>query len=245
MRGKSTASGRRLFWLVALAGYLAVGSGCAWSPKSINSQGVGLYHQGNYDGALALFHQALSLEPNNPNFYYNLARVHHQKGRQTKDAQELEKAETYYNLCLDRDPNHTDCYRSLAVLLVEQGRKQDAFTLLERWNMRSPHLADPKIELARLYEETGDLTAAKEKLLAALQVEPNNPRALAALGHVRERQGDLVQALADYKRSLAVNPAQPKVALRAAALQGQGVVAQVPVVNPPTTLATRPGPLFR
>ena len=245
MRGKSTASGRRLFWLVALAGYLAAGSGCAWSPKSINSQGVGLYHQGNYDGALALFHQALSLEPNNPNFYYNLARVHHQKGRQTKDAQELEKAETYYNLCLDRDPNHTDCYRSLAVLLVEQGRKKDAFTLLERWNMRSPHLADPKIELARLYEETGDLTAAKEKLLAALQVEPNNPRALAALGHVRERQGDLVQALADYKRSLAINPAQPKVALRAAALQGQGVVAQVPVVNPPTTLATRPGPLFR
>ncbi len=245
MRGKPTASGRRLFWLVALAGYLAAGSGCAWNPKSINSQGVGLYHQGNYDGALALFHQALSLDPNNPNFYYNLARVHHQKGRQTKDAQELEKAETYYNLCLDRDPNHTDCYRSLAVLLVEQGRKKDAFTLLERWNMRSPHLADPKIELARLYEETGDLTAAKEKLLAALQVEPNNPRALAALGHVRERQGELVQALADYKRSLAINPAQPKVALRAAALQGQGVVAQVPVVNPPTTLATRPGPLFR
>ncbi len=245
MRGKRLVHAKLSQGLWITAALLLAASGCAWSPKSINSQGVGLYHQGNYDGALALFHQAVSLEPNNPNFYYNLARVHHQKGRQTKDTRELEKAETYYNLCLDRDPNHTDCYRSLAVLLVEQGRKQDAFTLLERWNMRSPHLADPKIELARLYEETGDLTAAKEKLLAALQVEPNNSRALAALGHVRERQGDLVQALADYKRSLAVNPAQPKVALRAAALQGQGVVAQVPMVNPPTTLATRPGPLFR
>ncbi len=245
MRGKRPVHATWNRRLLVVAVFLSATYGCAWSPKSINSQGVGLYHQGNYDGALALFHQAISLDPNNPNFYYNLARVHHQKARQTKDAREREKAETYYNLCLDRDPNHTDCYRSLAVLLVEQGRKQDAFTLLERWNMRSPHLADPKIELARLYEETGDLTAAKEKLLAALQVEPNNPRALAALGHVRERQGDLVQALADYKRSLAVNPAQPKVALRAAALQGQGIVAQVPMVNPPTTLATRPGPLFR
>ena len=230
-------------WLAGV--WVLAGSGCTWNPKSLNSQGVGLFQQGNHDGALALFHQALSLDPNNPNFYYNLARVHHEKGRRYQDPQELQKAETYYNLCLDRDPNHTDCYRGLAVLLVQQGRREAAFTLLKRWAMRSPHLADPKIELARLYEETGDLTAAKEQLLAALRVEPNNARALAALGHVRERQGDLVQALADYQRSLAINPAQPKVALRAAALQGQGVTAPGTMPPGPTAVATRPGPLFR
>ncbi len=240
------ADSKWTWWLVFVLVLGLVGQGCTWNPKSLNSQGVGLFQQGNYDGALALFHQALSLDPNNPNFYYNLARVHHQKGRQYNDPQELEKAETYYNLCLDRDPNHTDCYRALAVLLVEQGRQEDAFTLLRRWAMRSPHLADPKIELARLYEETGDLVAAKEQLLAALQVDPNNARALAALGHVRERQGDLVQALADYQRSLALNPSQPKVALRVTALQGQGVATSAaPTLSPQTTMARRPGPLFR
>jgi tetratricopeptide (TPR) repeat protein len=132
---------------------------------------------------------------------------------------DLDQAENYYNQCLDRDPNHAECYRGLAVLLAEQGRNEEAFRLLEGWADREPGAADAKIELARLFEEYGDRSAAKEHLLEALQVEPNDPRALAALGKIREDMGEPGQALVDYQRSLWHDRFQPQVASRIAALR--------------------------
>jgi len=75
---------------------------------------------------------------------------------------------------------------SMAVAAVDANDER-AFTLLKRWAASKPMLADPKIELARLYEEHKEYDAAKEQLLEALTLEPNNPRALAARGNVREQ----------------------------------------------------------
>ena len=96
----------------------------------------------------------------------------------------------------------------------------DAVRLLENWADRQPALADPKIELARLNEECGNRAAAKDQLVEALKVDPNNPRALAALGKIREDMGETSQALANYQRSLWHDPAQPGVASRIVALHG-------------------------
>jgi len=104
------------------------------------------------------------------------------------------------------------------VLLVEQGRAPDAFKLLEGWTARSPSLAAPRIELARLHEETGNRDAARAHLIEAVTVEPTNARALAALGKLREDTGETAQALANYQRSLQLDPNQPQLAARVAAL---------------------------
>jgi tetratricopeptide (TPR) repeat protein len=199
--------------------------------KSRNAEGVAYYLHGQPDYALQTFQQAHAQDPNNPNVYYNIARVYHQKGVERGDKLLLEQAESYYHMCLDRDVEgtHRDCYRALAVLLVETRRTDKAFTLLNRWAANKPMLADPKIELARLYEEHQEHDAAKEKLLEAITIEPNNPRALAALGKAREQiarrltgedqQRELAQALAVYRRSLQIDKQQPDVAARVALLQ--------------------------
>jgi tetratricopeptide (TPR) repeat protein len=132
---------------------------------------------------------------------------------------DLEKAETYYNLCLDRNRNHSDCYRGLAVLLAEQGRNQEAFRLVEGWVSQQPTSPDAKIELARLCEEYGDRNTAKEHLIEAITLQPDNARALAALGKIREDSGDTAQALANYQRSFWYDRSQPQVASRISALQ--------------------------
>jgi tetratricopeptide (TPR) repeat protein len=153
---------------------------------------------------------------------------------------DADQAETYYNLCLDRNPNHTACYRGLAVLLIEQGRRDDAFRLVERWVQREPNLPDAKIELARLNEESGNRAAAKEHLLEALAVQPNNARALAALGKIREDSGDSAQALANYQRSLWYDGRQPQLASRVSALQSSCVPpSPYAVETSPTRLADR------
>jgi len=121
------------------------------------------------------------------------------------------------------------------------GRKDDAFRLIEGWVQRAPTCpdgkiaADAKIELARLNDEFGNRQVAQEQLIEALAADPNNSRALTALGKIREEAGDKAQALANYRRSLAEDDRQPEVAMRVTALQGgpvQGVPA--PAGSPPT-----------
>jgi tetratricopeptide (TPR) repeat protein len=203
-------------WAVLLG--LLTSSGCQLMSHSQNADGVRMFQQAYYQGAQQRFQQSIQTDPNNPDGYYNLARTYHQLGKLHNQKSDFQQAESYYHQCLDHDPNNQDCHRGLAVLLVEQGRSADAFKLVEGWSARNPSLAAPKIELARLYEETGNRDAAKQQLIEAVAVDPTNSRALAALGKLREDAGETAQALANYQRSLSVDPNQPQVASRIGAL---------------------------
>ncbi|MBL9122965.1 MAG: tetratricopeptide repeat protein [Planctomycetaceae bacterium] len=217
-------------------------SGCA---QSQNSSGVSLFQAGNYPAAMAKFQQALATDPQNADSYYNLAATHHRLGKMQNNKAELDQAENLYHQCLDRDPNHADCYRGLAVLLVEENRSGDAFKLLEGWSTRNPALSEPKIQLARLYEEFSDKTAAKEQLVEALGTDPYNARALAALGRLHETSGNPSQALAVYERSLWHNSAQPDVAARVATLRGALGTVPAPPPGSGTQVVGLDGPLVR
>ena len=219
---------------------LVCGSGCAMLSDSQNQQGVKMFEQSYYQGALQRFQQAIQTDPSNPDAYYNLARTHHQLGKLHNQLSDLQQAESYYHQCLDHNPNHQDCNRGLAVLLVEQGRSADAFKLVENWAARSPSLAAPKIELARLYEETGNREGAKQQLIDAVGVDPNNSVALAALGKLREESGETAQAVANYQRSLSANPNQPQLATRVATLTTPA--APMWTAPPGTRVVTVPAP---
>ncbi len=235
------AVGRQSTQLIALATLcLSCLSGCGWAAHNQNVDGVRLYQQSYYPAAVQKFQQAIQSDPANADSYYNLAATLHREGKVQQRPADLAQAESYYHQCLDRDPNHKDCYRGLAVMLVEQGRSNDAFTLLEGWSQRNPVSPEPKIELARLFDEGGDRERAKAHLQEALVVAPNNPRALSALAKLREETGDPGQALANYQRSLAQNPYQPEVAARVAALQSSvGITAPATAPNG-TRLVTNP-----
>jgi tetratricopeptide (TPR) repeat protein len=230
---------------VALAGLLLGLAGCGgFNAQGRNAEGVRLFQQAQYQEAAKQFQEATYADPNNADGYYNLAATYHRIGKVEHRQADLDQAETYYNLCLDRNGNHTECYRGLAVLLAEQGRNEEAFRLIEGWVQRQPALADAKIELARLNDEFGNRQAAKEHLIEALAVQPDNPRALTALGKIREDAGDKVQALANYQRSLLHDNRQPQVASRISALQPGAVATSSPTVELGTRMADRsPSPL--
>ena len=186
--------------------------------QALNSEGVRLYQQGNFQQASVRFQEAIANDPASANGYYNLAASLHKAGALYNRPNDLRQAELLYNQCLERDPNHTECYRGLAVLLGETGRQEESFRLLSAWNQASPTLPAAKIELARLYEESGRQVEAKANLIEALTIDPSNARALTALGRLRDESGDHTQALANYQRSLQINRFQPDVAARVATL---------------------------
>jgi tetratricopeptide (TPR) repeat protein len=234
-------AGQFLAW--ALGVLCVVGSGCTMLSDSQNQQGVRMYEQAYYQGALERFQQAIQTDPSNPDAYYNLARTHHQLGKLHNQPANMQQAESYYHQCLDHNPEYQDCYRALAVLLVEQGRSADAFKLVENWTARNPGSAAPRIELARLYEESGNRDQAKTQLIEAVAIDPANAVALAALGKLREESGETAQAVANYQRSLASNPSQPALAARVAQL----TTPAAPVYTPPggTRVVTAPAAVPR
>lgn len=215
---------------VCLVAVLVAG-GCSTTADLHNIDGARLFQQGNYQTALQRFQQAVAANPRNPDAYYNLASTLHRVGNQTNNAEMLKQAEAIYNQCLDLNDNHVECRRGLAVLLVETGKEDSAFKLMSNWAAQRPDLADAQIELARLYEEFGDVETAKLHLNKAVLVDQRSSRAWAALGRIREQAGETEQALVNYQRSMSINPQQPIVGARIASLN-RSVTPNVNVVIP-------------
>ena len=212
----------------------ASAAGCGGLVRNDNAEGVRLYQQGNYLGAVNHFQQALQQQPGSPDCFYNLGATYHQQAKLFGRPDDMRTAEQYYHLCLSRNPDHPACNRGLAVLMVETGRGGDAVAILDGWSRRRPGDPDPQIELARLCQEHGDLREAETHLIDALAISPGNPRALVALGQLREATGDTTLALANYSRALAAGGSQPVVASRVASLgAAQAPVSRVAALPPP------------
>ena len=212
---------------------VAVAGGCgSFAARGMNAEGVRLFQQSQYRESMQQFQQAIAVDPNNSDAYYNLAAAYHRLGKVEGRQSDLDQAERTYHMCLDRAPEHRDCYRGLAVLLVEENRTGEAFRLLEGWADRYPTSADARIELARMLGEFNDQKGAEAQLVRALNADPDNARAWAALGKIREEAGDRSQALTNYQRSLYLNRFQPDVSARVASLQALVGPTQAAVILP-------------
>ena len=200
---------------------LAASAGCRMVSTGRNVDGVRYFQQGNYPVAIRRFDAAMTIDPRNPDTYYNKAAVLHREGLVKRDQNSLTQAESLYQQALTYDANHIDAYRGLAVLLTETGRTSEAFALLNRWAVTNPSSSDARVEIARLHEEYNQTQQAEASLHSALQIDSRNWRALAALGRLRENQGDLAQALQNYQTAYAYNRFQPELQAKIASLQSR------------------------
>lgn len=225
---------------VAIA-VIFVATGCGGMRGNENAEGVQLYQQGNYQGAVNAFQQALVKQPGNPDSFYNLGATYHQQAKLFNQPSDNQLAEQYYHLCLSRNPDHAACHRALAVLLIEEGRSPEAVASLEAWAAARPTDPEPRMELARLCYENNNLLEAENYLIDAISVAPGDPRPLVALGSLREQTGQTNQALANYSRALALDPQQPVVTAKVASLSSGAATTggAVMAANPGTAAPVR------
>ena len=212
-----------------------------------HTEGMRYYGQARYDAAVTAFQSVLKADPNDSHAMYNIAATYHQSARTSLRSgntaaaqQQYAQAIQYYQLCLTQAPNHTNAYRGLSALYMDCRQPDVAFQLLINWNNANPVSSEPKIELARLYQEFAEISriqertevaqqcreVAKQFLQQVVQTEPTNDRALRALGFLKEQSGDISGAIFEYQRSLQANPQQQDIAHRIAALTQQEVVAK-------------------
>jgi tetratricopeptide (TPR) repeat protein len=236
-------------FFLLLAALVGGSAGCRMVSTGRNVDGVRYFQQGNYPVAMDRFQAAMTADSRNPDAYYNKAAVLHRTGLANRDQNSLTQAESLYQQALAYDPQHVDAYRGLAVLYTETGRVNEAFNLLNRWAASYPTNADARVEVARLQEEYNRPQEAEASLNQALQLDVQNWRALAALGRLREQQGNLPQALQNYQAAYAANRFQPELQAKIASLQSRVSPIQqgaAPLVNPAASRsAANPAPFRR
>ena len=194
-------------------------SGCqSFKSQSLNAEGVRRMNSGDSQRAEDMFLRARSANPADADACYNLAILEHQRAKSCGNPDNFNRAEEYYRLALDRNPSHVDAYRGLATLYCDENRPDDAFALLENWNRQELGSVEPKIELARLYNEYNRVDQAEASLRQALAMDPQNVRALNSMAYVYEQKQMYAEASAMYCKSLQVLPTQTAINQRRAML---------------------------
>ena len=89
---------------------------------------------------------------------------------------------------------------------LERAQHEEGLAMLQNVANSAPDLSAPRIEMGIAYHAIGDLDAAEENLLAALDLNPDHPIAHNELGIVYRKTGRFAEARQSYESALAVYP---------------------------------------
>ena len=234
-----------LFLLIGLSLVSALGCG-SLGVSAKNAEGVRFYEQGRYDEAVQTFQEAAAMEPGDGEARYNLATTYHKLGNihgtgAERTTEYRQAAHDGYMACISQDPSDLYARRGLTVFLLESGRIDEAEQALLNWSTADPFSPEPEIQLARLYFETDRYEQSMEQLVRANAIDNQNPRVYAAMGQIYEREGDAVQALYNYRRSLERKSQQPDLLDRIRAIEAGVASTSSPTDQPsPSETALAP-----
>jgi Tfp pilus assembly protein PilF len=213
---------RKAGWILLLAAGVA---GCTPTSqeraREYNEDGVYLFRRGDYRSARDSFEAALKLTPEDADLLYNLGQCYDRSG-------DAAKAEQHYRACLRTMSNHADCRHALANLWLREGRGADAKRMVEDWLAREPKLAAAYAEDGWLWFQSGDLPRAQARLQQALELDPQDRRALTELARVYEAIERPDRSVALYERILQREPDQAAIRRRLHELQARGVTRPRP-----------------
>jgi tetratricopeptide (TPR) repeat protein len=137
--------------------------------KAYMVSGNAKFEREDYQGAIADYNRALSLDPNYANAYFGRGAARGKMGDSFRAVEDFKQA-------LKIDPDHADACNNIGNLLIGTN-DSEAIGYLNR----------------------------------AIQIEPNNANAYANRGMARFNLQDYPGAIADYDRSLALDPNHPGV----------------------------------
>jgi Flp pilus assembly protein TadD len=93
-----------------------------------------------------------------------------------------------------------------ALRVLERGEHEQGIEMLEAVAQAAPLLSAPRIDLGIAYHRQGDLQAAENNLLQALELSPEHPIVHNELGIIYRKTGRFTDARKSYEAALAVYP---------------------------------------
>ncbi|MFZ0734019.1 MAG: tetratricopeptide repeat protein [Candidatus Sulfotelmatobacter sp.] len=141
--------------------------------------------QGNTNGAVAQFRQAIAINPHLPGIHFELAELLHT----SQDPAVKKEAEQEYRLALKENPRDEKAILRLAEIDGQKGNSQKSFEEYTKATELQPSDADAKLGLAKTLIEMDQADKALTLLEETVRLEPTNATAHYRLGTLYRQLG--------------------------------------------------------
>lgn len=158
--------------------------------------------QQKYAEAVTSYQNALKLQTNTPDLWFNCAIALTHLNR-------LEEAASAYQQAIKLQPNFFEAHGNLGTILQRQGKLDEAIKSYQAGLKINPQDARGYFNLGTALRDKGELQAAVNAYQKAIQLFPNYTDAHNNLGETLRDQGDMQAAVQCYQAALALNSNHP------------------------------------
>lgn len=146
---------------------------------------------GDTTAAIEVYKNILSVEPRNEDALFGLAATYHRTGQ-------VDKARPIYGMLLQVNPNHREGLNNFLVLVSDES-PEDALPELQRLEERNPEFSPIPAQIAIVLDKMGYVNDARDKMLRAMELSPENMTYKYNLAVMLDRQKQYADAAALYK----------------------------------------------
>lgn len=167
--------------------------------------GVGYLRQGDYQRAKEKLNRALEIAPKDPTVHATFGVIFQLEG-------EPELAERYFKAAIRHDPQSAQSRNSYGAFLFSQKRYQEAVVQLEKASENRFYPNRPTVfeNLGVSYNRLGDIEKAEYAFSRAIQLNPEQPRAVLELAAIRFDQQKYVESRELFSRHTRIAPSSAK-----------------------------------
>lgn len=160
--------------------------------------------QGDLVGAIALWQNVQTREPNFSPAWFNAGLAHYKLAQYDQAVACLQQA-------LRLDPNDPATLLNLGAALKRVDDVAGAIACYRTILSQDPGAIDARHNLANALEKVGGIIEAEDHLRTVVAAQPDNPNAWHSLGNILWEQNRLEDALVCYDRALALEPNHAEV----------------------------------
>jgi tetratricopeptide (TPR) repeat protein len=159
-----------------------------------------LYNEGEYDQALAVLREGITLYPNAVELHIGVGYAYHAR-------EEYAWARRAFEDALVLDPEHEDALAGLAETLLKFGQREAALRAFHRTlELGYADDLDLMLQIGRALFREGMIEEAQEFFEVGVANAPENPEAVSCVGYAQHRLGHDDQAIFTLRRALRIDP---------------------------------------
>ncbi len=139
--------------------------------------------KGKFNDAEKLLRRAITAEPDNDTFYYELGLVYEKK-------ENYDASEYYFKKTIELNPEHYYAHNTLGAYYSDTGKISEAEELLQKAVSLNPYPIRAHFLLGEMFFREGRLEESEKEFLEILEMVPKHYEAIGNLARIYQQKGD-------------------------------------------------------